>query len=98
MKRLLLLLPLALAACTGETTTVTAPNGAPVASPASPSSDENGSPEQPASTVVVSPANMHGWGFYDDNTNGPCLVSGRMVFGPATPPLGVGSAELMASE
>jgi hypothetical protein len=100
MKRLLLLLPFALAGCAGEkTTTVTAPTmAAPSASSASRSNGEDGS-DRRSSTVVVSPANMHGWAFYDDNTDGPCLVTTdcRMVFGPKNPPLGVGSAELAAN-
>lgn len=53
-----------------------------------------------ASVVVVSPSNMNGWSFWqtDDVTyasapgfNGD---SGQMVTGPATPPLGTGSANL----
>lgn len=53
-----------------------------------------------AQTVVVSPSNMDGWAF--DTTNsagtppnsclGGCIAA--MVFGPGTPPLGVGSAQL----
>ena len=43
-------------------------------------------------TVTVSPRHMHGWAFYDDNTGAP--GTGHMVAGPATPPLGEGSAEL----
>jgi hypothetical protein len=42
--------------------------------------------------VVVSPSNMHGWVFFEDNNNGP--GSGHMVSGPGHPPLGEGSAEL----
>lgn len=42
-------------------------------------------------TVVVTPANMQGWAFMDDNGNGGV---GQMVSGPETPPLGTGSAEL----
>lgn len=44
-----------------------------------------------AATVVVTPGNMQGWAFFDDNGNGG---SGSMVSGPATPPAGAGSAEL----
>ncbi len=47
-----------------------------------------------AETVVVSPADMHGWVFWNDLTNGP--GSGRLVNGPGTPPRGTGSAELHA--
>ena len=43
-------------------------------------------------TVVVSPENMHGWVFIDDNTN--LAGTGSMVTGPATPPAGKGSARL----
>lgn len=42
-------------------------------------------------TVVVTPSNMQGWAFFDDNGNGG---AGGMVSGPATAPLGAGSAEL----
>jgi hypothetical protein len=45
-----------------------------------------------AHAVKVSPNNMHGWAFVDDNTNGP--GSGQMVAGPGDPPLGKGSAQL----
>lgn len=44
-----------------------------------------------AATVVVTPSNMQGWAFFDDNGNGG---SGSLVSGPATPPLGEGSAQL----
>ncbi len=98
MKRLLLLLPFALAACGGDTsTTLTAPNAlAPNALSASRGEDRGNSDH--SSRVVVSPTNMRGWGFYDDNTDGPCTPTAncRMVFGPASPPRGVGSAELAA--
>jgi len=48
-----------------------------------------------ASAVVpVSPLDMHGWAFVDDNGNGG---TGALVGGPATPPLGSGSAELAVS-
>jgi hypothetical protein len=46
-------------------------------------------------TVVVTPANMQGWAFVDDNGNGGV---GQMVSGPETPPLGSGSAELSVSD
>jgi len=50
-----------------------------------------------ADTVVVSPGDMGSWSFVatDDNGN-PCPTcgTGSMVYGPATPPLGVGSANL----
>jgi hypothetical protein len=44
-------------------------------------------------TVVVSPVNMNGWAFFDDNP-GTGTGSGGFEEGPATPPLGVGSAFL----
>jgi len=53
-----------------------------------------------AATVVVSPSNMNGWTLnsFDNNgnivTNGPYLGTAAMTTGPATPPLGVGSAHL----
>ena len=45
-----------------------------------------------ASSVVVSPANMNGWGFVDDLTDLP--IAGAFTPGPMTPPLENGSAEL----
>jgi hypothetical protein len=50
----------------------------------------------PAGTVVVSPFNMHGWTFYDDQNDVACTDATvcRLVAGPGTPPAGVGSAEL----
>ena len=52
-------------------------------------------------TVVVSPGNMNGWSFAATDGNGNLAISspytgaiGQMVYGPASPPLGVGSAEL----
>jgi hypothetical protein len=52
-----------------------------------------------AAVVVVSPANMNGWTFYTTDVNGAVgMGSGtdtaQMVTGPATPPLGTGSANL----
>ena len=41
-----------------------------------------------ATTVVVNPSNMDGWAFYITSPDG----IGSFVVGPATPPLGVGSA------
>jgi len=43
-------------------------------------------------TIVVSPTNMHGWVFVNDQTNGP--GTGTLVDGPGHPPLGTGSANL----
>ena len=42
--------------------------------------------------TVVSPNNMNGWGFFDDNTF--ATGTGTMVVGPGTAPLGAGSARL----
>lgn len=51
-----------------------------------------------ASDVVVTPANMNGWSFLTTDNNGdPAPGNGntaQMVTGPATPPLGTGSAHL----
>ncbi|HEX8422290.1 MAG TPA: right-handed parallel beta-helix repeat-containing protein, partial [Pyrinomonadaceae bacterium] len=44
-----------------------------------------------AATVVVTNANMNGWSFFNEGPNG----SGRFELGPATPPLGGGSANLI---
>jgi hypothetical protein len=44
--------------------------------------------------IVVRPSNMQGWSFFDDNGYGG---SYGMVAGPASPPLGVGSANLAVS-
>ncbi len=41
-------------------------------------------------TITVSPANMQGWAFVTETPVG----AGTLVNGPATPPLGTGSAEL----
>jgi hypothetical protein len=46
------------------------------------------------SSVVVTPTNMQGWTFVDDQNNSTATATGKMVVGPATPPLGVGSAQL----
>jgi hypothetical protein len=43
-------------------------------------------------SVDVTPVDMNGWAFFDDNTG--LAGSGAMVYGPATPPRGVGSAQL----
>ena len=45
----------------------------------------------PAATVVVSPTNPNGWGFLQETPTG----SGSFVAGPATAPLGAGSARLV---
>ena len=54
-----------------------------------------------AETVVVSPTQMGSWSFSTVDGNGDACTpstgtcgSGSMVYGPATPPLGVGSANL----
>src|SRR6202022_1722020 len=49
-------------------------------------------PASASEAVVVSPNHMHGWFFFNDNTNGP--GTGHMVSGPGHPPVGSGSAEL----
>jgi hypothetical protein len=53
-----------------------------------------------AATVVVDPNNMDGWTFYSTDSSGTLNTGsnvGQMVTGPATPPLGVGSANLMTA-
>jgi len=53
-----------------------------------------------ADTVVVSPGDMGSWSFVATDDNGvPCPTcgTGSMVPGPATPPLGVGSANLQTT-
>jgi hypothetical protein len=45
-------------------------------------------------TVTVTPSNMQGWFFCNDQTDCSTPPSGSMVNGPATPPLGTGSARL----
>ncbi|MCU1368470.1 MAG: Peptidase propeptide, partial [Ilumatobacteraceae bacterium] len=44
------------------------------------------------STVVIDPQNSHGWRFIDDGAN--AVIAPTFVTGPATPPLGAGSAQL----
>src|SRR4051794_10179682 len=48
-----------------------------------------------SSTVTVTPGNMGGWFFTDDQHDNPSAATGSLVTGPATPPLGVGSARLL---
>ncbi len=48
-----------------------------------------------AATSIVYPGNENGWVFVDDNDNS--VGSGTFVSGPATPPLGNGSARLFAN-
>ena len=56
-----------------------------------------------AEIAVVYPGNMGTWSFFNaDNTGtacspGPACATGAMVYGPATPPLGVGSANLQTA-
>jgi hypothetical protein len=53
----------------------------------------------PSGLVVVYPDSMRSWVFYNDQTNAVCPTGSacRMVQGPASPPLGSGSAELYDS-
>jgi hypothetical protein len=46
--------------------------------------------------IVVSPSDMHGWSFINDQTGGVCADSTvcRLMTGPAPAPLGTGSAEV----
>ena len=49
-----------------------------------------------ADTVIVSPLDMHGWAFVNDQAGGPCgAPSCEMVNGPANPPAGTGSAHFV---
>lgn len=48
------------------------------------------------SVVVVNPAHMNGWGFFNDNGAG--VGSGKLVNGPGTPPIGTGSGELSVAD
>jgi len=50
-----------------------------------------------AATTVVSPGNLTGWAFFDENPSGG-TSSGTFVNGPATPPLGSGSAQLTVND
>lgn len=47
----------------------------------------------PNATIVVKPSNMNGWLFAQETATG----SGSLVSGPGTPPLGVGSANLIVN-
>jgi hypothetical protein len=53
-------------------------------------------PALAATTVVVTPADMQGWFFCDDQTNCGGIATGSIVSGPGAPPLGSGSARLLA--
>jgi len=46
------------------------------------------------SVVTVTPSNMQGWFFCNDQTSCAGVATGSLVVGPASPPLGVGSARL----
>lgn len=46
------------------------------------------------SHVVVSPSNMNGWFFYDDNADVINNALGSFVTGPGSPPGGIGSAQV----
>ena len=47
-----------------------------------------------STTVVVKPSAMHGWFFWDDTTDSPLTATGNFTAGPASAPLGTGSAHL----
>ena len=55
-----------------------------------------------AATIVVSPSNMGNWAFDHRDANGDLDANsngiGQMVNGPATPPLGTGSAQLATGD
>jgi hypothetical protein len=46
------------------------------------------------STVVVKPSSMNGWFFINDQTDSLVTATGNFTAGPATPPVGGGSAHL----
>ena len=53
-----------------------------------------------AATVEIGPGDLvtppaAGWWFFDESTPAPPHGAGSMVFGPATPPLGLGSARMV---
>lgn len=48
-------------------------------------------------TVTVSPGNLNGWQFIDDQNDTTLSATGSFVTGPGTPPLGSGSAQLQVS-
>ena len=48
-----------------------------------------------ATTVTVTAGQPHGWGFFYDSGSGP--LAGSYVPGPATPPMGHGSARLVTT-
>jgi hypothetical protein len=50
-----------------------------------------------ANVVTVTSANLHGWFFYNDETDVINNSLGSFVTGPDTPPLGVGSAQISVS-
>ena len=53
-----------------------------------------------AQNVVVTPGNMDGWSFYSTDSSGVLGTgsnTGQMVTGPATPPLGTGSANFITA-
>jgi hypothetical protein len=52
---------------------------------------------QTANTVVVSPANMQGWAFFNDNHES-APPTGNFVKGPATPPAGRGSVHFALTD
>lgn len=51
-----------------------------------------------ASAVLVDPANPNGWVFSNTDNSPNVNASGGFVSGPATPPLGTGSANLMVND
>jgi hypothetical protein len=57
---------------------------------------DQSSGEPASSTVVVSPSDMHGWYFYDDQADAVLSDTSDhgFVTGPATPPIGTGSVHL----
>lgn len=56
------------------------------------------SPAAFASTVLVDPANPNGWFFSNSDNRANSDATGQFVSGPATPPLGTGSANLTVTD
>ncbi len=48
-------------------------------------------------TTVVKPSSMHGWFFFNDNTNAVDNTLGSFTSGPASAPLGNGSVRINAA-
>jgi hypothetical protein len=54
-------------------------------------------PALASTTVTVTPTNMQGWTFVNDQTDATSTATGVIAAGPGTPPLGTGSAQFTIS-